>query len=77
MNKEYKTTDFDFASLLYCMDKKFKNLENLGVKKVFVFDDDGTIDEIRLKYVRKELKIEPKKLWNSIRAMKSIIHGEI
>lgn len=77
MEKLYRTTDFDFSTLLYYEKKKLKNLEGPPNRRVFVFVDDGTIDELRLKYINRELLVDPQGLWNATKAIKTLIHGNL
>ena len=73
----YKTSDMNFASILYYSDKKIVNIEKDNKRANFLFEDDGTIDELKLKFIRRELLVEPYKLWESLKAIKQILYGEI
>ena len=73
---EYKTTDMDFATLLYCLKKKIKRLETISAKqKMFIFEDDGSIEKLKMDYINSELTVEPKALWESMRSIKSMLYS--
>jgi len=46
-------------------------------RKIFIFEDDGTIDEIRIKLYRRELLIEPLAFIDAEKNLKKIIYGEV
>jgi hypothetical protein len=74
--KKYETTDMNLAILFFYLDKKIHNVESQGSdgRKYFIFEDDGTLDEIRLKLFRKELLVEPLKFWESTKTFKNMLY---
>ena len=81
MNKRYyETSDMDFATVLYCLRIKLKDVrDDIEDKrrKVFVFEDDGKVAELKIKFVNRELLVDPKALWEATKTLKSLIYGEV
>ena len=71
---EYTTDDLNFAAVLYYFDKKLLNVEG-GMRKRFIFEDGDSVQNLQMQYYRKELLCEPMGLWNSVKALKSIIYN--
>ena len=72
----FKTNDFNFAIILYYFKLKLKNIIGTKTKKEFVFLDNGKINEIRMKYLNKELEVEPIELWNSMKTIKTLLYDK-
>ena len=65
----------NFAIVLYTLGKKLSRLDaGDGKSKLFMFIDDGTINEIRLKFLNKELLVEPMAFWNATKAIKQFLY---
>ena len=73
----YKISDFNTAAILFTLGKKIHNFEGTMPRKIFIFEDDGTIDEIRIKLYRRELLIEPLAFIDAEKNLKKIIYGEV
>jgi len=81
---EYKTIDLMFSSVLNALGVKLissdfieDNTEMMvGVRRKmeFVFEDDGTIEDLRVKFVGKNLKIDAKTLLEAYQSLKGIIY---
>ncbi len=70
----YQTTDITFAASLVCLGKHFmtaqENPERWG-QSSFVFENDGTIDNLFSEYVNGKLRVDPNDLTHHIRNLKA------
>jgi hypothetical protein len=72
----YRTTDMEFATVLYCLGKKVISLDQINPKqKEFVFEDGGDIQEIKLKFINRELVVDPKSLGEAMKSVKSMLYS--
>ena len=71
----YKTADLEFAATLYVMNIKMIEMENDGNKKIFVFDNKEKCNKIKMQYINGELRMDPKKLWEGLSTLKSLIYN--
>lgn len=71
---EYKTTDLDFAAFLFACGREIVRTDG-RVKKVFIFSNKSRdIEELKTRYLNRQLLVEPTAFWNAIKQMKSLIH---
>lgn len=81
MKKEFfepfETTDITFAASLVSLGYKLIDTaegDRYG-QAVFVFKNDGTIDDLLNDFLNGELKVDPNALMNHVRNLKSAIKG--
>jgi hypothetical protein len=75
MKKEFRTTDLQFAVVLYALGQKFLKAEGISNKKDFVFEGSDKIEEIKEDYFAHKLRIDPMSLMDSMRTLKSALYN--
>lgn len=74
----FRTTDLGLASALFAKQLELHNVDKSNPKRVkFTFDSNGNenAEELAKKYWNDELEVKAKKLFDSTRTLKNIIHG--
>lgn len=72
---EYKTEDFELAIILHYFKKKISSVEGNGQRKTFVFFYDDDIEKIKLDWINRDLLIEPRAFWQSMKTVKHILYS--
>ncbi len=76
-NKDLFTTyNLNFSAVLIASGIKLQGVNNgLGSKSLFCFENSLKIQDINDKYWRKELKIEPQLLFDSLKFLKNRLYS--
>lgn len=69
---EFKTRDLYLAVVLKSSSVPIVRVESNGPRAVFVFKDSDRLDEISTKFFNRELRLEPRCLFNEWRSLKSM-----
>jgi len=78
-NYPYETTDITFAASLISLGKHMKDVQPRGIRDevVFVFDDDGDIQDYFEQYMNGEMRIDPNSLKHHERMLKAAARGKL
>ncbi|OGQ50778.1 MAG: hypothetical protein A3J24_01520 [Deltaproteobacteria bacterium RIFCSPLOWO2_02_FULL_53_8] len=77
---EFKTRDLYLAVVLKSSGIPIARLESSGPRAVFVFKETAQLDEISTKFFNRELRIEPRSLfdeWRSLKSMAFVATGNV
>ncbi len=69
---EFKTRDLYLAVVLKSSGIPVLRVECSGPRAVFVFEENNRLDEISTKFFNKELRLEPRGLFDEWRSLKSM-----
>jgi ssRNA-specific RNase YbeY (16S rRNA maturation enzyme) len=72
--EKYKTSDLYFASFLKCVGVALITTEIEGKKISFVFEDKGTIKELKKQYFNREATVPALNFVDEIRSMKALTY---
>ena len=69
---EFKTRDLYLAVVLKSNRIPVLRVEPSGARAVFVFEESDRLDEISTQFFNKELRLEPRSLFDEWRSLKSM-----
>lgn len=69
---EFKTRDLYLAVVLKSSGVPIVRVESTGPRAVFVFKESGRLDEISTQFFNRELRLEPRSLFDEWRSLKSM-----
>ena len=69
---EFKTRDLYLAVVLKAFRIPVLRVESSGPRAVFVFKETDQLDEISTKFFNRELRLEPRSLFDEWRSLKSM-----
>lgn len=69
---EFKTRDLYLAVVLKSSGVPVVRVESSGSRAIFVFKHSDRLDEIATKFFNKELRLEPRSLFDEWRSLKSM-----
>ena len=75
MENLYESKDFYLAGYLMCSGVHMLSNKKTGQQTIFVFDNDGAVQNLIDKYYRMEARINPVTYGQALRNLKSIIHS--
>ena len=73
MNQNYKTKCQFLASTLYAQGFLIESIERINGECFFIFENKKNAEKIVRKYYSSDLKVDPRKLFNSFKDIKSMI----
>lgn len=76
-----ETTSLPFAAALMTLGKTCAGAKKHSKKdwlRVFMFEDDGTIDDLQTEFTNRQLTVEPQAYWENVRNLKDLpVEGEV
>ena len=74
----YTTYNLNFSAVLVASDFKLQRVDRgLGSKALFCFENTIKLQSVNDKYWRKELKIEPQLLFDSLKFLKNKLYSDL
>lgn len=73
----FTTYNLNFSAVLVAFDVKLHHVDkSQGSKTLFCFEQSNRLQELNDKYWKRELKVEPQNLFDSLKFLKNLIYSE-